>query len=305
MPLWASVGAGASGLKVAPILGGPWVSEHTVDIYSLKSARWTRPVPCSVLPAPLILEPCCLPIILSSPCPHFPFLLSCLLNHTPHCQSLAAPAGWVSRVPLSLSLGVAPGSRELMAWARFRRWSNTYAGCYSPSGILRWLSPKESTCQCRGRRRFRFDSCVGKIPWRRKWQPTSVFLPGKSHGQRSMAGYSPWGCKDLTRWSVHADIILKPPTAPCCLVKHRHLGFPYTSTCFPGLAPITKLQSLTPNDCTTFPQNACTVLLYLYQCHSFLPLSPDKILHPAKGTSTTPPSPNTSVPMHHKHLLSK
>ena len=34
---------------------------------------------------------------------------------------------------------------------------------------------------------------VGKIPWRRKWQPTPVFLPGKPHGQRSLVGYSPWG----------------------------------------------------------------------------------------------------------------
>ena len=35
-----------------------------------------------------------------------------------------------------------------------------------------------------------------KIPWRRKWWPTPVFLPGESHGQRSLAGYSPWGCKE-------------------------------------------------------------------------------------------------------------
>ena len=43
---------------------------------------------------------------------------------------------------------------------------------------------------------------VGKIPWRRKWQPTPVLLPGKSHGWRSLAGYSPWGCKesDTTEW---------------------------------------------------------------------------------------------------------
>ena len=38
---------------------------------------------------------------------------------------------------------------------------------------------------------------VGKIPWRRKWQPTRVFLPGKFHGQRRLVGYSPWGCKEL------------------------------------------------------------------------------------------------------------
>ena len=37
---------------------------------------------------------------------------------------------------------------------------------------------------------------LGRFPWRRKWQPTPVFLPGKSHGRKSMAGYSPWGCKE-------------------------------------------------------------------------------------------------------------
>ena len=37
---------------------------------------------------------------------------------------------------------------------------------------------------------------VGKIPWRRKWQPTPVFLPGKSHAQWSLVGYHPWGCKE-------------------------------------------------------------------------------------------------------------
>ena len=42
---------------------------------------------------------------------------------------------------------------------------------------------------------------VGKIPWRMKWQSTPVFLPGKSHGQGSLAGYSPRGCKSQTRVS--------------------------------------------------------------------------------------------------------
>ena len=45
-------------------------------------------------------------------------------------------------------------------------------------------------------RRPRFDSWVRKISWRRKWQPTAVFWPGESHGQRSLAGYSPWGHKE-------------------------------------------------------------------------------------------------------------
>ena len=52
---------------------------------------------------------------------------------------------------------------------------------------------KEFACQCR---RLRFDSWVKKIPWRRAWQPTAVFLPGEFHGQRSLAGYSHWSCKE-------------------------------------------------------------------------------------------------------------
>ena len=48
-----------------------------------------------------------------------------------------------------------------------------------------WLSGQEPGCQCR---RCRFDPWVGKIPWRRKWLPSPVFLPGKSYGQRSLAG---------------------------------------------------------------------------------------------------------------------
>ena len=45
-------------------------------------------------------------------------------------------------------------------------------------------------------------SLVGNIPWRRKWQPTPVVLPGKSHGRRSLVGYSPWGHEELdtTEW---------------------------------------------------------------------------------------------------------
>ena len=50
---------------------------------------------------------------------------------------------------------------------------------------------KESICQCRRGKRHGFDPWVGKIPWRRKWEPTLLFLPVESHGQRSLAGYSP------------------------------------------------------------------------------------------------------------------
>jgi len=64
------------------------------------------------------------------------------------------------------------------------------------AGLPRWLSGKKSTCQCRRQRRCGFNPWVGKSPWRRKWQPAPVFLPGKFHGQRSLVGYSPWGYKE-------------------------------------------------------------------------------------------------------------
>ena len=52
---------------------------------------------------------------------------------------------------------------------------------------------KKFTCQCG---RLRFDPWIGKIDWRRKWQPIPVFLLGKSHEQRSLAGCSPYGHKE-------------------------------------------------------------------------------------------------------------
>ena len=54
---------------------------------------------------------------------------------------------------------------------------------------------KEPVCQCRRHKRYGFNPWVRKTPWRRKWQLTPVFLPGKSHGQKSLVGYSPWGCR--------------------------------------------------------------------------------------------------------------
>ena len=59
--------------------------------------------------------------------------------------------------------------------------------------------------QCR---RPGFDPWVWKIPWRKAWQPTPVFLPGESHGQRSLVGYSPWGCKesDMTEATEHVHL---------------------------------------------------------------------------------------------------
>ena len=73
---------------------------------------------------------------------------------------------------------------------------------HCPLGFPGGVSGKEPVCQCRRRKRHEFDPWVEKIPWKRTLQPTPVFLPGKSHEQRSLGGYSPWGRKesDMTEW---------------------------------------------------------------------------------------------------------
>ena len=76
--------------------------------------------------------------------------------------------------------------------------------------------------------RPRFSPWIGKIPWRRRRQPTLVFLPGKSHGQRTLVGYSPWGCTDLgTTEQLHVleNIILSEK-------KDRERQLPYDFTPF-------------------------------------------------------------------------
>ena len=68
-------------------------------------------------------------------------------------------------------------------------------------GFLSGSTGSEPACQCR-RCRSSFNPWVGKIPWRRKWQPTPVFLLGKFHGQRSLMSYSPWGCQRIRhKWA--------------------------------------------------------------------------------------------------------
>ena len=81
-------------------------------------------------------------------------------------------------------------------------WHTAVQGGHKELDTTEWLnwtggtSGKESACQYRRHGRHRFDPWVGKIPWRRKWQPILVFLLGKPQGQRSLAGYSLWSHKE-------------------------------------------------------------------------------------------------------------
>ena len=83
---------------------------------------------------------------------------------------------------------------------------------------------KESACQCRRCKRFCFSPWIGKIPWRRKRQPTPVFLAGKFHGQRNLAGYTAWIHKESeatehipthTHRDTHTHPVLYGRTLPC------------------------------------------------------------------------------------------
>ena len=57
--------------------------------------------------------------------------------------------------------------------------------------------------------RYHFHSWIGKIPWRRKWQPTPVFLPEKSLGQKSLVGYSLWGLKELGQLRTKYTLLVR------------------------------------------------------------------------------------------------
>ena len=74
-------------------------------------------------------------------------------------------------------------------------------------GLPGGTSDKESACQCRRCKSCGFNPWVSKVPWRREWQPTPVFLPGESHGQRSLVGYGPWGLKEFDTTEVTRPLV--------------------------------------------------------------------------------------------------
>ena len=68
---------------------------------------------------------------------------------------------------------------------------------------------------------------LGRIPWSRKWQPTPVFLPGKFCGQRSLAGYSPWGCRVRHNWATEHNTDINPSqlySSPGAVIKNYELS---------------------------------------------------------------------------------
>ena len=89
------------------------------------------------------------------------------------------------------------GCKELDT-TEWLKWTELSTAVGSFSG---GTSHKEHVVQCRRHKRCRFDPRIRKIPWKRAWQPTLVFLLGESHGQGSLVGYSPWSCGVRHDWS--------------------------------------------------------------------------------------------------------
>ena len=102
--------------------------------------------------------------------------------------------------------------------------------------ILKWFATSSSSG------RPRFDPWVGKISWRRKWQPTPVFLPGKSHGRRSLVGYCPWSRRESdTTEQLHFHFSLSSSGPRCVRTLHYEeswvalhgMAYSFTELCKP------------------------------------------------------------------------
>ena len=113
-------------------------------------------------------------------------------------------------------------------------------------------SGKEPTCQCRRFNRPGFSPWVGKIPWKRSWQPSPIFLPGESHGQRSLVGYNPSGHRVRYDWG---DL------APHTLLLH-FCGLSYLERFH--LVPLISFNSL-----SHFMNKLCSHLSPSYSIHIF------------------------------------
>ena len=104
----------------------------------------------------------------------------------------------VSQIPqgLRLLLPFLSPFFGLASILKFTLWLQ-YSHCNSSHQASQVAQGKESSQQCKEMWRGRFSPWVGKIPWSRQWQRTPVLFPGKFQGQKSLLGFSPWGCKDL------------------------------------------------------------------------------------------------------------
>ena len=129
-------------------------------------------------------------------------------NHTPVWRELV----WLFHWPWTqfwpyFFWSSSPGSITIEVHLPRFHYRDLHTHCF-PGDFAGGTVVKKLVCQCRRQRRSGFDPWVGKMPWRRKWQSTPVFLPGKTHEQRNLVGYSPWGRKELVTCIFTAKVFI-------------------------------------------------------------------------------------------------
>ena len=113
------------------------------------------------------------------------------------------------------------------------------------TGFPGGTSGKEPSCQCRRHKRCRFNPWVGKIPWRRAWQPTPVFSPGESHGQNFLVGYIVHGVAQSQTWlkwlsmHIHLDRMAACYHKPTHYITNHKATFPFTKHIWHIISPHT------------------------------------------------------------------
>ena len=158
------------------------------------------------------------------------YVLMCAQSHLTLCDPMdySPPGSSVhgtlqARILEWVAISFSRGSSQSMHWTHINcllhcRWilyhwapieaPIVYSSYQFVQGCPRWLWDKESVHQHRGFRWHRFNPWVRKVPWGREWQPTAIFLPGKSHG---LVGYSPWGRKKSDMTEGLSTNLYKPP----------------------------------------------------------------------------------------------
>ena len=173
-------------------------------------------------------------------------------SHVLSCSAWAAPEHPPSSLQASSGkIGTATHLRELSGFMEIKY--------VKGPRLPRWLSGKESACQCRRRRSLGFNPWVGRSLWKRKWQPTPVFLPGEYGGQRSLAGCSPLGSQRMGQ-----DLATEPQqqmSRPQLRVGLQHPVAPFLSSSSSFIFPSysTPLQSWVLLELQSYPQGFTTL----------------------------------------------
>ena len=120
-------------------------------------------------------------------------------------------------------MGTAPTfHKSSMVTAVLAIWLSLASGLWVRNEVSQLALVVKNPCQHKKHKSLRFNPPVGKIPWRRAWQPIPVFLPGESYEQRNLEGYSPYSCKQLdtteTTWHTYTSQVW-------ATVKEPLLGF--------------------------------------------------------------------------------